>query len=85
MCQAEPAPAPGGLPVCAVQPGCPRQGHDASDRLPGPVVLGSGSEPACPQAQDSLTVPGAGLKPLGPAVTDALPWGRACDNADKDS
>lgn len=41
-----------------------------SDRLPGPAVLGSGREPTCLQALDSLTVPGAGLKPPGPGTAD---------------
>lgn len=61
-------------PMCPGQPGSPRLpgqvgshvGPTTSDRLPGPALLGSGSEPTRLQALHSLTVPGAGLQASGP-------------------
>lgn len=50
MCQAEPAPASGGPPCVQCRPICPAKlAPDLSDRLPGPAVLGSGSEPTVPR------------------------------------
>lgn len=67
MCQAEPAPASVGPRCVQCSPICPAKlAPDLSDRLPRPAVLGSGSEPTRPQAQDSLTVPelASGLRAL---------------------